>query len=253
MALITCSFKSGVLKLRTSINVILPEEEDSEFPMDRKYPTLYLLHGLSDDYTTWQRFTSIERYAGNHNLAVVMPEVHRSFYTNMKNGYPYWTFVSEEIPKLARSCFPLSEKREDNFVAGLSMGGYGAFKMALRQPERYAAGASLSGALNIESVLKAPESEVETGLIFGNVDTLRGTDQDIYHLAEKVAKSEGPKPKLYHCCGTDDMLYQDNIDFHEFSRDMDLDIVYEEGPGDHEWGYWDRKIQDVLDWLPLEE
>lgn len=254
MALINCDFKSGVLKLRTSIKVILPEEEeDSEYERESKYPTLYLLHGLSDDYTAWQRFTSIERYAQDHDLAVVMPEVHRSFYTDMENGYPYWTFVTEEVPKLARSYFPLSEKREENFVAGLSMGGYGAFKMALRHPERYAAGASLSGALNIESVLKAPEGDLDNDmkLVFGDVDTLRGTDRDIYHLAEKVSKSDGPKPKLYHCCGTNDMLYQDNLDFHDFGKDLDLDITFEEGPGDHEWKYWDRKIPDVLDWLPI--
>lgn len=99
------------------------------------HPTLYLLHGLSDDDSIWLRRTSIERYVAQMGIAVVMPQVHRSFYTDMAAGGQYWTFISEELPALARSFFPLSAKREDNFVAGLSMGGYGALKLGLRKPE----------------------------------------------------------------------------------------------------------------------
>jgi S-formylglutathione hydrolase FrmB len=136
MALIHCNFFSEVLKLSTSMYVILPQRTQNQIGMQGtvkkdKHPTLYLLHGLSDDHTIWLRRTSIERYVANLGLAVVMPEVHRSFYTDMVNGYNYWTFISEELPEIARSFFPLSDKREDNFVAGLSMGGYGAFKLAL--------------------------------------------------------------------------------------------------------------------------
>ncbi len=128
MALIQCQFYSEVLGLSTSMNVILPQATRSQIGMEGKqgtgpHPTLYLLHGLSDDDSTWLRRTSIERYVASMGLAVVMPQVHRSFYTNMEQGAAYWTFISEELPALARSFFPLSDKREDNFVAGLSMGG----------------------------------------------------------------------------------------------------------------------------------
>ncbi len=142
MALIQCDFFSETLQLSTSMNVILPQ------PARARYPVLYLLHGLSDDHTTWLRRTSIERYVDPLGLAVVMPAVHRSFYSDMAHGNRYWTFVSRELPALARGFFPISSSRADTFVAGLSMGGYGAFKLALSFPQRFAAAASLSGALD---------------------------------------------------------------------------------------------------------
>lgn len=254
MALIRCDFKSDVLGLRTSMNVVLPEV-GVEGDRESGYPVLYLLHGLSDDFTAWQRFTSVERYARERGLAVVMPEVHRSFYTDMEHGYPYWTFVTEEVPHVAGSYFPLSQARKDSFVAGLSMGGYGAFKMAFSLPERFSAASSLSGALDVNALLReatGPEKN-DMRLAFGDVDDLGGTEHDLYRLAEEVAESDGPKPSLYQCCGTGDELYKINADFHEFIEDLGLDIEYDEGPGGHEWDYWDRKIRDVLDWLPVRD
>ena len=145
MALIQCKFYSEVLKLSTSMTVILPRNtRPNRHGRARgeggdKHQTLYLLHGYTDDDSIWTRRTSIERYVAPLGLAVVMPNVHKSFYTDMKHGDKYWTFLTEELPMLARSFFPLSAKREDNFVAGLSMGGYGAFKWAARCPEQISA------------------------------------------------------------------------------------------------------------------
>ena len=116
-------------------------------------PHAVSLHGHADDHTSWQRFTSIERYAEGLNLAVVMPAVHLSFYNDMAHGGKYWQFISEEVPAVVRDLFPLSSERKDNFVAGLSMGGYGAYKLASTYPERFAAAASLSGALDIRAVV----------------------------------------------------------------------------------------------------
>ena len=146
MALLTWNFHSQTLGISASANVVLPQ---SAVEKGKKLPVLYLLHGLSDDHTIWQRRTSIERYVEPLGLAVVMPAVNRSFYANMAHGPRYWDFISEELPRLARSFFPLSDKRSDTFVAGLSMGGYGAFKLALSHPDRFAAAASLSGTLDI--------------------------------------------------------------------------------------------------------
>lgn len=232
--------------------VILPQRTQNQIGMQGTsgadhHPTLWLLHGMSDDDSIWLRRTSIERYVAPLGLAVVMPQVHRSFYTDMDKGLRYWTFVSEELPDLARSFFPLSDRRDDNFVAGLSMGGYGAFKLALRHPERYRAAASLSGALNRAKDEPARE---ELTWVFGN-KPIRGTENDLLWLLEQVAKSAGPKPMLYQCCGTEDFLYEDNQVFKTHAEATDLDYTYEEGPGTHEWGYWDAKIQDVLAWLPL--
>lgn len=256
MAFIQCDFFSEVLGLSTSMNVILPQPASGQIGMEGskasdKYPVLYLLHGLSDDHTIWARRTSIERYVASLGLAVVMPAVHKSFYTDMAKGDRYWTFVSEELPQIVRSFFPISAAREDNFVAGLSMGGYGAFKLALRCPDKFIAGASLSGALNIADLAKNRNPQRAWEYVFGDLDKIKGSDNDLLYLAEKVAKSNGPKPMLYQCCGTEDFLYEDNIVFRDWANELGLDLTYEEESGTHEWGYWDKKIQRVLEWLPL--
>lgn len=250
MALVQCRFYSEVLNLSTAMNVILPQPP--EIQPGRTYPVLYLLHGLSDDETIWQRRTSIERYVRYINLAVVMPAVQRSFYTDMVCGYRYWTFVSEELPVLARSFFPLSAARKDTFVAGLSMGGYGAFKLALTYPDRYAAAASLSGALDLADLTRVEHDDwlAEMEIIFGPLDRLVGSNNDLFHLARQAAAAP-LRPRLYQCCGTEDFLYQDNRRFKELAMSLGLDLTYEEGPGEHEWGYWDQQIQRVLNWLPL--
>jgi putative tributyrin esterase len=257
MALIQCDFFSEVLELCTSMCVILPQPARAEIQKqsqsNHRYPTLYLLHGLSDDHTIWQRRTSIERYVEPLGLAVVMPAVHRSFYTDMAVGYRYWTFVSEELPELARHFFPLSAAREDNFVAGLSMGGYGAFKLALTHPDRYAAAASLSGALDMVRAAQEKDEawQAEIKRIFGNRRNIARSGNDLFYLAEQVARDRSARLPLYQWCGTEDILYPANVRFHKHAQALGLDLTYEEGPGEHEWKYWDQQIQKVLAWLPL--
>jgi putative tributyrin esterase len=250
MALFHSEFFSNVLGLSTGMTVVLPNNGQAG-PLG--FPTMYLLHGLSDDHTIWLRRTSIERYAEEYGIAVVMPNGHRSFYTDMKNGFPYWKFISEEVPALARAWFPLSAAREDNFAAGLSMGGYGAFKLAMRRPDLFAAGASLSGALDMVNRWEPDEShpDAEYRRIFGSVEELRGSENDLMHVAGKLAASGGLKPKLFQSCGTEDFLYQNNLDFRDHALKLGLDLVYEEAPGGHDWAYWDTHIQRVLAWLPL--
>lgn len=245
MALFQSSFFSESLEISASMNVIIPQGEKR-----RPLKTLYLLHGLSDDHTTWCRRTSIERYAEEYGIAVVMPAVNRSFYADMAHGAKYWTFVSEELPRLARSFFPLSERREDNFAAGLSMGGYGAFKLGLSHPDRYAAVASLSGAVDVNRLV-AEGFGGDTRNIVGDPASVPGSSIDLFALAERVAGRPGA-PLLYQCCGTEDFLYEDNVRFREHCRGLGLPLTYEEEPGTHEWGYWDLKIRRVLSWLPLQ-
>ncbi|QWU16567.1 alpha/beta hydrolase [Paenibacillus sophorae] len=272
MALMECKFFSRKLMLQTSMFVYIPTPTmDDEnfgrlqqyFEEGKKYPTLYLLHGLSDDHSAWLRNTSIERYAEAKKIAIVMPAADHSFYTDMAYGKPYYSYFSEELPQIARMLFPLSSKREDNFVAGLSMGGYGAFKLALSSPDKYAAAASLSGALNLYKVANSLAQKVHKGSptllplhqvamnAFGNMGELSGTEHDLNYLAERVKESNTEIPKLYQCCGTEDYVYEVNEDFKDFTKKIGLDLTYEEGPGGHDWSYWDTQIQRVLQWLPV--
>ena len=205
--------------------------------------------GLSDDDTIWTRRTSIEQYVASLGLAVVMPQMHHSFYTDMKYGNRYWTFLTEELPAAARSFFPLSHAREDNFVAGLSMGGYGAFKWALSRPEQFGTVASLSGVMDIAAARKSPIRSRVFDLVFGD-DEIAGTEHDLFALIEQ-SQNASQKPKLYQCCGTEDFLYEDNIRFKEAGEKTAYELTAQVETGEHEWGYWDRKIQNVLSWLPL--
>lgn len=259
MAFLECNFFSDVLGVATTMNVILPEKRQQRIGMKTKLssgklPVLYLLHGLSDDHTIWMRRTSIERYAAQYGLAVIMPDVHRSFYTDMKMGYQYWTFISQELPEIAADFFPISTQREKTFVAGLSMGGFGAFKLALNQPERFAAAASLSGVLNLAEHLQTVDSALlkkEFKLIFGSAAEIKDSVNDLYYLIESNLAADVKLPKLYQCCGTEDFLYEDNLKFRDFCFKKEIDLTYQEQSAVHEWSYWDRKIQSVLDWLPI--
>jgi putative tributyrin esterase len=257
MILTDVKFFSETLTLGCAMQVLLPQRTlaDAQKKPRKKLRTLYLLHGHSDDHTAWQRWTSIERYVEGLNLAVVMPAVHLSFYNDIAHGGNYWQFISEEVPALVRDIFPLSSKREDNFVAGLSMGGYGAFKMALTHPERFAAAASLSGAVDIAEVVSEQKQDPmnkawleEMRTVFGDLSKVPGSKNDLFTLAKRVSKSP-VKPRLYQCCGTEDDLYPQNVRFRDAVRKFPFDFTYEEGPGEHNWAYWDKMIQNVLVWM----
>ena len=255
MAHLRCDFFSEALSLSTSMTVLLPQQTTTQIGMEGRSldgppPVLYLLHGLSDDDTTWLRRTSIERYAAALGLAVVMPQVHRSFYTDQAYGGRYWTFLSEELPQLVGSLFRVSDRREDTFVAGLSMGGYGAVKWALRQPERFAAAASLSGAVDVARLAsgRRPEDPRMFDRIFDRRE-VAGTPDDLFWLLPRA--DVAALPSLYLCCGTEDVLIDDNRALAETCAAAGVPLSTSFGPGEHDWAYWDTRIQEVLAWLPL--
>jgi S-formylglutathione hydrolase FrmB len=258
MALIQCDFFSESLELGTSMTVLLPQSVSSQIGLadaggSAAPPVLYLLHGLTDDHTAWTRYTSIERYAAARGLAVIMPQVHRSFYADETHGLKFWTFLSEELPGVVADFFRVSTRREDTFVAGLSMGGYGALKWALQQPERFAAAASLSGALDLAYIYewdKRPHMRELIGRVFAE-HPVAGTGDDLLHLLD--AADPAALPKLMLRCGTEDHLVAQNKRFVTACADREIPLDAEFGPGAHEWSYWDRQIQTVLEWLPRQE
>lgn len=240
------------------MHVVIPQPAAGQIGMASRgrrggrYPVLYLLHGLSDDHTIWMRRTSIERYASERGMAVVMPAGGRSYYQDMASGPRFWTHVSEEVPRLAQSFFPLSDRREDTFVAGLSMGGYGALRMALTHPDRFAAAGSFSGAVDIVARAReargAPEWRREMEGMFGRGIKVAGTPSDLFVLAQRMARSRSPKPRLFQYCGTADFLYQDNLHFRDLAQRLKLDLTYREDGGCHAWQYWDEQVLAFLKW-----
>ena len=254
MALLRCDFFAETLGLSTSMTVILPQETSRQIGMAGAarddVPVLYLLHGLSDDDTIWSRRTSIERYVAPLGIAVVMPQVHQSFYADEVHGLPFWTFLTEELPELVHGFFRTSTAREDTFVAGLSMGGYGAMKWALREPHRFAAAASLSGALGLSDRHGGGDPSFRALLdrVFGDAP-IEGSANDVRHLVRTA--DPAALPDLYVACGTEDFLYGESVAFIEDAHAAGVALTTSIGDGDHEWDYWDRAIQDVLAWLPL--
>lgn len=250
MALLTCDFFSESLERGTSITVVLPQPTEdqigvAEVTLDGPPPVLYLLHGLSDDHTAWLRYTSIERYAAAAGLAVVMPAVDRSFYANEAHGHRYWDYVSEELPAIVARFLRVSEDPATTYVAGLSMGGYGALKHAFTHPERYAAAASLSGVADIRQLAERLErAEIVTRVFDGEF----GPGDDLFELLTTVDPATAPR--LYVGCGTEeDRLMPPNTRLAEEARARGLDVTTDFRPGAHEWGLWDAQIQDVIRWL----
>lgn len=250
MILTEVNFASEALSMRATLHVLLPQSPGAR----RKVPVLYLLHGHSDDHSAWLRWTSVERYAEARGLAVVMPNVHRSFYTDMVHGGRYFTFVADEIPTLLRGIFPISTARQDTFAAGLSMGGYGAFKLALTHPNRYAAAASLSGVLDIAAAATWGDDERQANMrrIFGNPADVPGSPHDLFALARQSAR-RAARPHLFQYCGRRDEFYDDNLRFKDALALLPFQHTYHEDEGDHSWAWWDSSIQKVIDWLPLEK
>lgn len=261
MARIICDMYSDSLQSNTTITVIVPTaNKDPQsatralYQPEKKFQTLYLLHGLFGDHTDWTRYSQIESYAEEYQIAVVMPSASNSFYTDMSHGPRYYTWISEELPYAVRALFPLSDKREDNFVAGLSMGGYGAFKLALKKPEQYAAAISLSGAVDICGLVQGaefPKSQIED--IFGEIEKIPGGENDLFALTDQLVKSGKPAPRFYQACGTEDFIFDFNVRYRDYAKAAGLDLTYEEGPGVHDFYFWNTYVKKALEWLGLKK
>lgn len=255
--LFQCELTSELLHTAVRVFVLLPGLKRSESGQllsarEQSFPTVYLYHGGYDDGSCWLRKTNVERYAEENGLAVVLPSVGNSYYTDAGNGRAWFTFVAEELPQLVRAIFPLSDKREDTFVAGLSMGGYGAFKMALTYPERFAAAASMSGVLDIVRRTCHPYpgesvTQIDFTGIFLKDRTLEGTDDDLFALLGRHRPED--LPRLYACCGLDDRFLADNRRFVKKAQEKGVFLEYGEDAGNHEWDFWDRYLRQILRWM----
>lgn len=270
MANIQMTCYSNSLHVNVEFDMILPQPVSHEIGMNsgtrrERYPVLWLLHGATDDHTTWQRRTSIERYAASMGLAVVMPNGHLSSYVNMAHGENFYDFVAKELPALVYRVFPISDRREDNYIAGNSMGGYGAMMIGINNPDRYAAIGCLSAAArkgNRSNVTNKGAQELFRSSVQARFDTLlydnqdtTGTMWDTWYMADKN-KSCKVLPRIFHTIGKDDFLIEEARETRDFFESMPgnpYQYVYEEHEGIHEWEYWDAHIQDFLRFLQLPE
>ena len=235
---------SVALRMDVGFTVVLP----SKPPKDERYPLLFLLHGLSDNHRSWLTKTNIARYAEDAGIAVVMPDGARSFYCDTAAGQPYYTYVSEELPAYVRSVFPVTRDPAETYIAGLSMGGYGALKIALRNPQHYGAVGSFSGCVDIRARMADHTclSEAEQAAVFGR--TIAG-DEDVLLLTAKAGREKATLPAIYITCGLSDHNYEANRRLRAQLDFLRIPHAYDEWPGGHEWGFWDRSIRHFLQFL----
>lgn len=266
MALATVNFFSISLMKNVSVNVIIPVDKynfGGEITAEKKpLKTLYLLHGIFGDYTDWVNGTRILSWASEKNLAVVMPSGDNHFYVDgpEKYGANYSTFIGKELVEITRAMLPLSTKKEDTFIGGLSMGGYGAMVNGLKYNDTFGRIIALSAAFTIDDIINSNNDVV--GIIgrrdyyesiFGDLDKLKGSDKDYCELVRRLREKGEELPKIYMACGTEDFLIENNRRFRDFLLENEADVTYVESPGIHNWVFWDEYIYKVLEWLPLGE
>jgi len=228
--------------------MILPDPGNMGGQPVAQRKVLYLLHGLSDDGSAWQRYTAIETLATAYGLVVIMPSVGRSFYTDQPNGQRFFSYLTDELPRYLADVFGLAPRREDTFIAGNSMGGYGAFKAALLRPELYAAAASFSGVLSLEFLRMYPQDSRrdEFALLFGDLERLSGSTHDPAAWLQHVAQEPSALPYLYIAVGRQEDLYPLSGLFHAACQTLGVRSEYHEEDGQHDWFLWDRQIRDFL-------
>jgi len=260
MALIQVNYVSNALQRTVPLQVILPVDKltpDGKLPAEKKFKTLYLLHGFLGNYTDWVSGTRIQRWAEERDLAVVMPSGDNAFYVDRPaTGNNYGVFVGEELVEVTRRMFPLSRRREDTFIGGLSMGGFGAMRNGLKYHETFGAVISFSGVLEMlkvdpSSVSQRMNMEFEDAL-FGDLEKAIHSDNNPIWLAKKLAGCKN-LPDIYIACGTEDHLITHSRNFRDLLVKSGFHVTYEEGPGDHNWDFWDTYIKKAIDWLPLDE
>lgn len=249
-------FYSEVLGIQTAAYILLPQPQvaaQSSSPI----PVLYLLHGLSDDHTMWLRQTRVEQYAQRYRLAVVMPAANRSFYMDMAHGAKYETFVSRELPSVIECYFPVCRKRSGRFIAGLSMGGYGALRNGLKYHHTFGAIAALSSADIIQQIATFTDDNPAffarrgyAQALFGPLEKLPGSDKDLRWLAQRIT-NPADRPRIYLACGSQDSLLPMNKNLRDSLQTLGYDLTWCEAPGAHEWDFWDSQIRRVIDWLSL--
>lgn len=248
MALFRIDHNPESVKINLPLNIILPDPGRMEGIPVAQRKVLYLLHGLSDDGSAWHRYTSIETLANAYGLVVVMPSIGRSFYIDQPNGQNYFTYLSEELPQYLKDVFGLAPAREDTFIAGNSMGGYGALKAALLYPERFAHAASFSGALSLAILTAIPNDprQAEFALLFGDLEKLAGGQHDPAVWLQRAAQNPDSLPKLFISVSRQEDLYPLSVQFHAACQSLGIQSEYHEEDGAHDWFFWDRQIRRFL-------
>jgi S-formylglutathione hydrolase FrmB len=259
MALFQIDYFSQSLKRNVPLAVIVPCDVPPELMpnMPEKFRVLYLLHGYSASYLDWLINAPLQELARRYGFAIIMPSGENSFYLNDEiRGALYENYIYRELPDFCRRFFPISEKKEDTIIGGLSMGGFGALHSGLAYPEVFGNIIALSSALITDEISKLKEGEGNAVApysyyrhTFGSLNKLLGSHNDPKALATKLIEENSEIPNIYIACGTEDFLIEQNRDFHRYLQQLKIKHEYTEGPGVHDWVFWNNYIVKGLEWL----
>lgn len=250
MAIFRGTLRSKTLGMDTSVQVVIPFEQQEGGKAGKPYhKTLYLLHGLKQNADAWLRYSEAERFAEEMGYVLVAPEVHRSYYTDMKLGMHYFTYITQELPEVIQKVFRIAHDRDHTFVAGLSMGGYGAMKCALSRPDLYGGAMCFSSAFfRLEEPEKLTNCTLDELRAVLGCDLKRGEEDD---LSSKLAHypPQEKKPLLYLACGTEDFLYDHNIRMCCELERFDFPFAFEQWEGAHNWVFWNTALQKAMKYI----
>ena len=262
MAYIQINLMTESLLRTVNVNVIIPvdkiampDKKDQKIIKVKKFKTLYLLHGIFGSQVDWINGTNLQRWAEEKNLAVIMPAGENRFYVDQPITHDYYgRFIGEELVKVTRELFPLSDRKEDTFICGLSMGGYGALRNGLKYCDTFGHVAALSAGNLIDysdGGINFMGDHFLEGVL-GDLDEAKNSDKSIRWLVEKNAKEGKTDQRIYLACGESDQMLAHSEHMKELFDENGYDTTYETGPGAHEWDFWNRYIKHVIDWLPLD-
>lgn len=260
MALLQVNFFAKTLRKLVTFNALVPidtfeipgEEKIERGPMK----ALYLLHGYSGNHTDWVCGSKIQELSLKYNVAVFMPSGENNFYLDdIDKGELFGDYVGNELVEFTRKMFPLSDKREDTFIGGLSMGGYGAIRNGLKYNNNFSRIIALSSALIIKNIAGIPEDFKDPiadyryyRRVFGDLNELLGSDKDPEALIVNLKKENAFIPQIYMACGTEDFLLTENRSYSDFLVSENIDVTYLESPGIHDWNFWNEYIEKAIIW-----
>ena len=249
MALINCRFYSKYLAHQTEVNIMLPER-DKNVPKGG-YPLVYLLHGRGDDATSYLRNSSVERYVNEHCMAAVMPNAETSFYMDGVYGKRFFSFLTKELPEAVQDWFPVTKDPDKTFVAGLSMGGYGALRAGLTFPEKYRKIAIMSAATRIDLMPDFEATEEGNEILHDDIrrafgDRASAPENVPSEMIRRLMAENRRVPSILHYEGRQDILYDMNVSFRDFALRNHLDYKYEEWDGEHDWIFWEEALRRMF-------
>lgn len=250
MAHLTINYKSSALNKPIMLDVLIPQGRGN-------YKVLYLLHGAGGDHSSWVLNTRIADYVNTTDIAVVMPSGNNRFYINNIHGKDYYTYAVKELITQCEQWFNISRDPKDRYIAGMSMGGYGAFYAALNNPSMYNTAFSYSGLLNILERYDNPQG-IDMFPVFGSRDDLINNKLDLYSLIDAYAKeneklkasdTQYNDTKFVITCGLQDPRIHMSCEFNNALSAAGINTSYYETDGGHNWEYWDRCIKNTIDYI----